>query len=108
MDEYVGFTKPLVTFSIGTKRYLDIKNMAVDSIMEHIPDAVKHIQAYTEEAMDVNATLREKMTHLTPEQFEGMLRPAFEADEWQLVALGAVLGGLVGWAQLVFVFGMSF
>ncbi|MDX1695970.1 MAG: DUF445 family protein [Ketobacteraceae bacterium] len=107
MDEYVGFTKPLVTFSIGTKRYLEIKNMAVDRIMEHIPEAVKHIQAYTEEAMNINATLKEKMSGLTPEQFEGMLRPAFEADEWQLVALGAVIGGLVGWAQLVFLFGMS-
>ena len=107
MDEYVGFTKPLVTFSIGTKRYLEIKNMAVDRIMENIPEAVKHIQAYTEEAMNINATLREKMSGLTPEQFEGMLRPAFEADEWQLVALGAVIGGLVGWAQLVFLFGMS-
>lgn len=107
MDEYVGFTKPLVTFSIGTKRYIEIKNMAVDRIMEHIPEAVKHIHAYTEEAMNINATLKEKMSGLTPEQFEGMLRPAFEADEWQLIALGAVIGGLVGWAQLVFLFGMS-
>lgn len=107
MDEYVGFTKPLITFSIGTKRYIEIKNLAVDRIVENIPDAVKHIHAYTEEAMDINATLREKMSGLTPEQFEGMLRPAFEQDEWQLVALGAVIGGLVGWAQLVFLFGMS-
>ncbi|MCG8671855.1 MAG: DUF445 family protein [Pseudomonadales bacterium] len=107
MDETVGFTKPFVTFSIGTKRYIEIKNLAVDRIMEYIPEAMKHIHNYTEEAMDINATLREKMTGLTPEQFEGMLRPAFEADEWQLVALGAVIGGLVGWAQLVFVFGMS-
>ena len=79
----------------------------IKRIMEYIPEAMKHIHDYTEEAMDINATLRDKMTGLTPEQFEGMLRPAFEADEWQLVALGAVLGGLVGWAQLVYVFGMS-
>lgn len=108
MDEYVGFTKPFITFSIGTKRYIEIKNHAVDRIMDYIPEAMKHIHTYTEEAMDINATLREKMSGLTPEQFEGMLRPAFEADEWQLVALGAVIGGLVGWAQLVFLFGMSF
>ena len=107
MDESVGFTKPFVTFSIGTKRYIEIKNLAVDRIMDYIPEAMKHIHDYTEEAMDINATLREKMTGLTPEQFEGMLRPAFEADEWQLVALGAVIGGLVGWGQLVFLFGMS-
>lgn len=107
MDESVGFTKPFITFGIGTKRYIEIKNLAVDRIMENIPDAMKHIHDYTEEAMDINVTLREKMTGLTPQQFEGMLRPAFEADEWQLVALGAVIGGLVGWGQLVFLFGMS-
>ena len=107
MDEYVGFTKPFITFSIGTKRYIEIKNLTVDRIMKHLPDAMKHIHAYTEEAMDINSTLSQKMTGLTPEQFEGMLRPAFEQDEWQLIALGAVIGGLVGWCQLVFMFGMS-
>jgi hypothetical protein len=29
-----------------------------------------------------------------------LLRPIFEADEWKLVALGCVLGALIGWAQM--------
>jgi hypothetical protein len=37
-----------------------------------------------------------------------MLRPAFEEDEWLLLAVGALLGFAVGWFQLVFIFGEAF
>lgn len=107
MDEYAGLTKPIITMTLGTKRYLEIKDLAVERIMERIPDAMPLIHAYTEEAMDINTMLRTKLSGLTPEEFEGMLRPAFEEDEWQLIALGAVLGFLVGWAQLAITFGGS-
>lgn len=107
MDEYAGYTKPFITLTLGTRRYIEIKELAVERIMSHVPDAMKHIHAYTEEAMDINTILRTKMSGLTPEEFESMLRPAFEEDEWQLIALGAVLGFFVGWAQLVITFGGS-
>ncbi len=107
MDEYAGYTKPFIALTIGTKRYLEIKDLAVQRIMEEVPDAVTHILDYTEEAMDINNILRTKMSNLTPEEFESMLRPAFQEDEWQLIALVAVLGFFVGWAQLVITFGGS-
>ena len=97
----------IITMTLGTKRYLEIKDLAVERIMERIPDALPLIHDYTEEAMDINTMLRTKLSGLTPEEFEGMLRPAFEEDEWQLIALGAVLGFLVGWAQLAITFGGS-
>ena len=34
-----------------------------------------------------------------------MLRPAFQQDEWKLIAAGAVLGTLAGFLQLVYIFG---
>lgn len=107
MDEYAGMTKPIIAMTLGTKRYLEIKDLAVERIMERIPQAMPLIHDYTEEAMDINNMLRTKLSGLTPEEFEGMLRPAFEEDEWQLIALGAVLGFLVGWAQLAITFGGS-
>lgn len=107
MDEYAGYTKPFIALTMGTKRYLEIKDLAVDRIMLHLPDAMGHMYKYTEEAMDINTILRTKMSGLTPEEFESMLRPAFEEDEWQLIALGAVLGFFVGWGQLVITFGGS-
>ena len=39
------------------------------------------------------------MQELTPEEFEGVLRPAFKQDEWILITVGAVLGFLVGELQ---------
>lgn len=33
-----------------------------------------------------------------------MLRPAFEENEWILIAVGAALGLVVGWFQLIMLF----
>ena len=41
------------------------------------------------------------MQELTPDEFEGLLRPAFQQDEWILIAVGAVLGFLVGEMQVL-------
>lgn len=105
MDEALGYAKPFVTLAIGSKRYLAIKNQTVNRIMSHLPEALTLAHSYTEEAMDIDNTMRLRMQDLTPEEFEGLLRPAFKEDEWQLIALGAVLGFLAGWAQLAFMFG---
>jgi hypothetical protein len=40
------------------------------------------------------------MQELTPTEFEGILRPAFQQDEWILIAVGAMLGFLVGELQV--------
>jgi len=41
------------------------------------------------------------MAQLPPEQFEGVLHPAFEEDEIQLIVLGGLLGAIVGGLQLL-------
>jgi hypothetical protein len=41
------------------------------------------------------------MRQLTPVEFEGILRPAFQQDEWKLIAVGAIIGGLVGELQVL-------
>lgn len=105
LDEFAGYTKPFITLSLGAHRFREIKNHAVARIMAHMPEAMSLTYQYTEEAMDIDNILRTKMSELTPEEFEGILRPAFKEDEIQLVALGAVLGFLVGWGQLFFMFG---
>ncbi len=41
-----------------------------------------------------------KMQQMTNEQFESVMRPVFKDDEWLLITVGAVLGGLVGEVQV--------
>ncbi|RMF15726.1 MAG: DUF445 family protein [Candidatus Dadabacteria bacterium] len=59
---------------------------------------------FVEKSVDVFSELSERMKKLDPEEFEGVLRPAFQKDEWKLIALGAVLGGIAGWMQVVYMF----
>jgi hypothetical protein len=39
------------------------------------------------------------MRRLNALEFEQLLHPAFRQDEWKLIAVGAVIGGLVGELQ---------
>ena len=43
---------------------------------------------------------------LSSEQFQDLLRPAFQEDEWILILVGGVLGACAGLFQLLVVFGM--
>ena len=101
IDAQSGIAKPFVAWTVGTKRYIELKNLAVERIVEKLPSAVKHVDDYAKEAMDIANTLAERLQALPPPDFEGMLRPAFEEDEWILIAVGAALGFLVGVGQVI-------
>jgi uncharacterized membrane protein YheB (UPF0754 family) len=103
VDEQAGLAKPIVVFAVGSERYQEMKRMVVRKIMLRLPTMLKHVEKYAGDAMDVRHTLVTKLQELTPEEFEGILRPAFKQDEWILITVGAVLGFLVGELQ-VFLF----
>jgi uncharacterized membrane protein YheB (UPF0754 family) len=46
------------------------------------------------------------MKRLSPGAFEGVLHPAFEEDEVQLIVLGGILGAIVGVIQIFTIFGV--
>lgn len=76
---------------------------AADDLVVAFPGALERAHDYLEESMKIRATMAEKMVQMTPEQFEGVLRPAFQADERTIIMIGAVLGFLVGELQVVLV-----
>ncbi len=102
VDEQAGVARPLVVYAVGSQRYIEMKNVVADRILQKMPETMKYVEAYAEDAMDVRNTLVNRMQDLTPQEFEGMLRPAFKEDEWSLIAVGAILGFLVGEAQVHF------
>jgi uncharacterized membrane protein YheB (UPF0754 family) len=86
---------------MGGKQYQEMKRAAAAKAIEYLPETVKHVESYATGALDVRNTIVEKMRQLTPLEFEGILRPAFKQDEWKLIAVGAVIGGLVGELQVL-------
>ena len=104
IDEQVGLSRNIYQIFAGTKKYDELKDMAATRFVESLPHSIHRTFEYAEDALDLETTMREKMAGLSPDEFEGVLRPAFQEDEWILILVGAVLGGLAGLGQLVFLF----
>lgn len=103
-DHLMGGIKPFVQVYLGTEGYLRMKSKVSELLLLELPKNVKYIHSYTNEALDLETTLREKMASLPPADFEGVLRPAFQEDELKLILVGAALGVMVGFFQVFFVF----
>ncbi len=104
VDESAGIARPFIAMSIGTGKYGAMKESAVRRVMEHLPEAMTHVEDYLQDAMGLSDLLSERMGMLEPEEFEGVLRPAMQEDEWQLIAVGAFLGVCVGIFQYTVMF----
>jgi uncharacterized membrane protein YheB (UPF0754 family) len=102
LDRELGsVAKPLLVFAVGSRKYQDVKLAISSQIMSRLPETMRYIEDYATDAMDIRNVLVSKMKQLSPKEFERLLRPAFEQDEWILIATGAVLGFAVGEAQVL-------
>jgi uncharacterized membrane protein YheB (UPF0754 family) len=103
-EKLVVEIEPLAVAAMGADAFLQMKEDIARKVMEKLPDVIDSSYEYTQEAMDMETTIREKMQVLPPDEFEGVLHPAFEEDEIQLIILGGVLGAIVGVLQIFTVF----
>ncbi|MGH3384152.1 MAG: DUF445 family protein [Nocardioidaceae bacterium] len=101
VDSQSGLARPLVVLTVGSTRYQEMKRFVATRVMAELPETMRHVEAYAEEALDIRNTLTTKMRDLEPEEFEELLRPAFRQDEWILISVGAILGGLMGELQVL-------
>ncbi|MEN9455258.1 MAG: DUF445 family protein [Neisseriaceae bacterium] len=99
LDRETEQMMPFMEYMIGTQRYIEMKNRAVDRMMAEAPAVIQPLHDYSKQVLDIENTLRIKLESLPVEDFEDMLHPVFKEDEWILIALGVVLGGLVGYLQ---------
>jgi len=103
-DSFTGVPDTVINMTIGTKKFNTIKEQVCERFITTLPkcmalEDLNRIQRYTEEALDMENLLREKMAALPSQEFERLLHPVFEADEWKLILLGGVLGVVVGICQ---------
>jgi uncharacterized membrane protein YheB (UPF0754 family) len=99
VDRQAGLARPFVALAIGSGRYTELKHAIADKVLERMPETLDYIADYAKDAMDIRNLLVTKMRELTTEEFENLLRPAFQQDEWILITTGAVLGFVVGELQ---------
>lgn len=88
------------------QKKLDIvKNIVHFKFMQEFHVCLTDVYPYIDETLNVQGVLEEKMANLPYPDFEGFLRPAFQEDEFILILVGAVLGGVAGVLQYFVLFG---
>ena len=70
-------------------------------VMQLLPTELPLVHGYCDGALQIKDTLKERLRRLTAQEFEQVLHPVFQEDELTLILVGAVLGLIVGYGQLV-------
>lgn len=75
-----------------------ISVVAATSISK-LPDKVHVLHGYIDRTLNLQESLRVSMEGMTSAQFERVLHPIFEEDEFTLILAGAILGFIAGLVQ---------
>jgi uncharacterized membrane protein YheB (UPF0754 family) len=78
-----------------------MKHAAADKAMSYVDETARIAAPYASEQINLGQVIAAKMDKLTRVEYEGLLRPAFRQDEWKLIAVGAIIGALVGELQVI-------
>ncbi|EDY86937.1 conserved hypothetical protein [gamma proteobacterium HTCC5015] len=105
VDETAGYSKAIVQSTLGPTGFANLKTSAAEKAVEIAGKTFDDPAFNSDRAEVIQNIMEERMKLLTPLQFQNMLRPAFQEDEWKLVVAGGVLGMMAGVAQLIFIFG---
>jgi len=100
IERYVAIAQPYFALGVGSENYFKMKSMAVRRLFEDSDKYLLYAFDYANQALRVGDDLCERLQALRSEEFEGVLRPAYQQDEWKLIITGALLGMAAGVAQL--------
>jgi uncharacterized membrane protein YheB (UPF0754 family) len=104
LDENM-LSKIAAQITVTPSAFEELKTRTVEYTADRILETIDTEQARAELAKPVAALISTRMESLKPKEFQQLLLPAFEEDQMLIVLLGGVLGGAVGFAQLVWLFG---
>lgn len=108
-DESLAVPKSLISITIGDQHFLDVKQLVSQQMLNNLPKYIsieefERIERLTHEALDMKNVLRDRMAALSSADFESLLHPVFQEDEWKLVLMGGALGVVIGLLQMKFLF----
>ena len=96
--------RTLAQLTVGLSGYANLKHALEEKALEVSTAPFDNAKFNKERAEVVAALFEDRMSQLSPSEFQDLLRPAFQEDEWILILLGGLLGALAGVAQLTLVF----
>lgn len=104
--------KNLITSSFNkvmqvTGQSKDFDTQAIEVVRDRLVRTLQRPKVVNRLRKPIADLLAERLTTLTPKQFQNLLKPMFDSEQWIVVTVGGLLGGAAGTAQLVYLFGQS-
>ncbi|MFA5123114.1 hypothetical protein [Zavarzinia sp.] len=87
--------------ALGAEAYAAMRTTVADKSADLALDPMEDERFNKDRAKVLQGKLAERIRALSSAEFQDMLRPAFQEDEWILLVLGAVTGLAAGTAQLL-------
>jgi len=100
-DRYAGMSRHAITLFRGTDKYEGCRQAVSERIVASLPEFGRYLERQLDSAMDLETLFAERMSAMSSKDFEQLLHPVFQEDEWKLVLMGGALGVVVGCFQWV-------
>jgi hypothetical protein len=98
---------PMTAMLMPPERITEARDDLLERMRTQKPEPDGLVNSFIGRGAALRGQLSTKLQALDAKSFEGVLRPAFQADEWKLFVTGAVLGTIAGVLQLIYLFGDS-
>lgn len=99
-----GMVKTVAQLTVGPEGFVDLKRTIEEKTLEMSLASFDDPIFSKERGKVVERMFRDRMQAMSAEEFQALLRPAFEEDEWILITMGGVLGLIAGFLQLTLMF----
>ena len=103
VDRAMGMMGPAVRVATGTDEYQAMRERMATEAAELSVEPMTDPEFNSARAEAIEELIASRLAELPPGEYVETLRTAFEEDEWMLIGLGAVLGFVAGWIQLIVV-----
>ncbi len=97
--ERAGVFRILTQFTMGADGYVALKDALNEKAIQLSTEPFRDPDFNQDRAGVVAELIYERMAALPPKDFQDVLRPAFQEEEWQLILIGGMVGAFAGLLQ---------
>jgi hypothetical protein len=77
-DKLIAEIKPLAVAALGADKFAQLKEDIAQAVVAGLPTIIDHSYTYTQQALDMENTVAQKMAELPPAEFEGVCKFSFQ------------------------------
>ena len=94
---------PITAALVGDKRKTKFKDTVMEEVDESVPAMIDHYLSNIEERFNVEHIIKEKVNNLPADRLENLIMMLLKKEFKFIEYIGAVIGFIIGWIQVLMV-----